>query len=164
MLYKTHIVVTYALSLPILVSTNSLTIGNVVALGIGSILPDIDHPKSYIGNRTRGISDGVRMIFGHRGLAHSIAGIFFFLFIVRWLLSSLQLPLEWADWIIFGYTAHLIEDSFSMTGVAWLQPVYNKRMHSGFKIINYTTGKSSERILFMLAAAGLIYQLLQLTS
>ncbi|SFC34444.1 LexA-binding, inner membrane-associated putative hydrolase [Alkalibacterium subtropicum] len=90
MLYKTHLAVTYAATLPVLASTGSLTAGNIIALGIGSILPDIDHPKSFIGNRTRGVSDGMGMVFGHRGLAHSVAGVIFFLLTAHFLLTSLH--------------------------------------------------------------------------
>lgn len=163
MLYKSHVVVTYAVVLPLLVSTNSLTIGNVIALGIGSILPDIDHPKSFIGNRTRGISDGMRMVFGHRGLLHSIVGVIFFQLAVQFILLSFQQPLEWAYWCTAGYIAHLVEDSFSKTGVSWFQPFYNKRIQSGFKLIYYKTGKISETVLFLAACAGLFYQLVLLT-
>lgn len=159
MLYKTHLAVTYAVALPLLVSTDSLSIGNLVAVGIGSLLPDIDHPKSFIGNRTRGISDGVGLVFGHRGLAHSILGVVFFFFASRLLLSSLQLPSVWGEWFTTGYIAHLIEDSFSKNGVAWLQPIYKKRIQFGFKIVYYRTGKLSETIIFLLACFGIIYQL-----
>ncbi|MFO8069506.1 MAG: metal-dependent hydrolase [Alkalibacterium sp.] len=164
MLYKSHVIVTYAAVLPILVSTDSLTIGNVIALGIGSLLPDIDHPKSFIGNRTRGVSDGISMVFGHRGLLHSIVGVIFFLLASQFILSSFQQPLEWAYWFTAGYIAHLVEDSFSKTGVAWLQPVYNKRIQFGFKLIYYKTGKMSETVLFLAACAGLFYQLVLLTT
>lgn len=162
MLYNTHIAVTYAVTLPFLVSTGSLSVGNIIAVGIGSVLPDIDHPKSFIGNRTRGLSDSVGTIFGHRGLAHSLAGVIFFLFAIRFLLTSFQLPLVWADWLIVGYMAHLIEDSFSKAGVAWLQPVYNRRMQFGFKLIYYRTGKVSEKLLYITACLGLFYQVLRL--
>ncbi|MER2064505.1 MAG: metal-dependent hydrolase, partial [Alkalibacterium sp.] len=47
MLYHTHLAVTYAATLPLLASTGSLSLGNVIAVGIGSVLPDIDHPKSF---------------------------------------------------------------------------------------------------------------------
>lgn len=159
MLYKTHLAATYALALPLLASTDSLTVGNLIAVGIGSLFPDIDHPKSFIGNRTRGISDGIGFLFGHRGLAHSILGVLFFLFASRSLISLLQLPYEWGIWFIAGYIAHLIEDSFSKNGVAWLQPVYNKRIQSGFKVVYYRTGKLGETILLLLSTGAIIYQL-----
>lgn len=159
MLYKTHVAVTYATVLPLMASSGNVTVGNLFALGLGSVLPDIDHPKSYIGNRSGGVSHGVSMVFGHRGLAHSIAGAAFFLLAVRALLSFFQLPAEWADWFIVGYIAHLIEDSFSKTGVAWLQPLNNKRIQFGFKRVYYTTGKLAETIIFLLACGGVIYHL-----
>ncbi|WP_027108566.1 metal-dependent hydrolase [Lacticigenium naphthae] len=159
MLYKTHVTVTYALALPLLMSTDSLFIGNVVALGIGSVFPDIDHPRSYIGRRLQGVSHIVGKIFGHRGLAHSIVGIFFFLYLSRFILFHLQLPIEWGDWFILGYISHMVEDSFSKTGVAWLQPIYNKRIQFGFKRIFYTTGKFTETVIFLISCGGLVYQL-----
>lgn len=159
MRYHTHLAVTYAAAMPILVSTGNMSVGNIVALGIGSVFPDIDHPKSYIGNRTGGISHAIRLVFGHRGLAHSITGVAFFLLISRLLLSVLQLPNEWGDWFIAGYVAHLIEDSFSKTGVAWFQPIFNKRIQFGFKKIYYSTGKPAETIIFLIAFFGLMYQI-----
>ncbi len=159
MLYKTHLAATYAVALPLLASTNSLTLGNLIAVGIGSVFPDIDHPKSFIGNRTRGISDGVGYLFGHRGLAHSILGVLFFLFASRSLINLLQLPYAWGDWFIAGYIAHLIEDSFSKNGVAWLQPICNKRIQFGFKVLYYRTGKLSETILMLLSTGAVLYHL-----
>ncbi|GAB2319020.1 metal-dependent hydrolase [Alkalibacterium sp. s-m-22] len=161
MQYKTHLAVTYAAVLPALVSTGNLTIGNTVALGVGALFPDIDHPKSFIGNRTGGISHSIGAVFGHRGLAHSILGIVFFQLISRWVLNYLQLPLEFADWFIVGYIAHLVEDSFSKTGVAWFQPLYSRRIQFGFKKLYYSTGKSSESLILGLALAALIYQVMQ---
>jgi len=164
MLYTTHIAVTYAATLPLLASSGSLSLGSIIAVGVGSVLPDIDHPKSFIGNRTRGFSDGIGVVFGHRGLAHSIAGVVFFLIAARFLLTSFQLPLGLADWLMVGYIAHLVEDSFSKAGVAWLQPVYNRRIQFGFKLIYYRTGKVSEKIIYMIACAVLFYQLILLFS
>lgn len=159
MRYQTHLVVTYAAVMPVMISTGQLSVGTAVALGLGSVFPDIDHPKSFIGNRTKGISHGIGMVFGHRGLAHSILGTAIFLFLTGLLVSGLQLPTEWGDYFIVGYIAHLIEDSFSKTGVAWFQPLFNKRLQFGFKKIYYTTGKLSETIIFLIAFCGLMYQI-----
>lgn len=159
MLYKTHVAVTYATVLPLMASSGSVSVGSLLALGLGSVFPDIDHPKSFIGNRSKGVSHGLSMVLGHRGLAHSIAGAAFFLFIVRTLFSFFQLPPEWADWFVVGYLAHLVEDSFSKTGVAWFQPLNNKRLQFGFKKVYYRTGKLTETILFLLACGGILYHL-----
>lgn len=162
MLYKTHVAVTYAAALPMLLSTNSLTVGNVIAVGIGSIFPDIDHPGSFIGQRTRGVSDGIRMVFGHRGLAHSLVGAAFFLFVSQFVLAALGLPSIWSEWFLVGYLLHMVEDSFSKTGVGWLQPLYNKRIQFGFKKIYYSTGEWSETLIFLIACGSIAYQILQM--
>ena len=46
---KTHITTTLALGLPLMSLTNELTLVNVGVLAVGSLLPDIDHPSSYLG-------------------------------------------------------------------------------------------------------------------
>lgn len=162
MRYKTHLIVTYATSLPLLVSSDSLGVGNVVALGIGAIFPDIDHPNSFIGRRMPITSGGMRKAFGHRGMVHSLVGAIVFTAIIRFLLISFNFPLEWGFWFLIGFLAHLIEDSFSKFGIAWLQPIYDKNIQFGFKQIYYITGGVSERIIFIVASALLIYQLVHI--
>lgn len=161
MQYKTHLVVTYAATLPMLVSSDSLTIGNIVVLGIGALFPDIDHPDSFIGQRVPLVSDGVRKVFGHRGIVHSVIGALCFTLLTRFLIAVFDWPVEWSTWFLIGFLAHLIEDSFSKHGIAWLRPIYNKNLQFGFKKIYYTTGGTSEYIVFVLAVAVLIYQLIQ---
>ncbi|MER1954553.1 metal-dependent hydrolase [Desemzia incerta] len=162
MRYKTHLAVTYAVSLPMLASSDSITLGNLAALGVGSLFPDIDHPGSFIGTRMPIISDGMRKLFGHRGIVHSLAGAVFFTVLVRMLLIGLNLPMDWATWFLMGFLAHLVEDSFSKYGIAWLQPIYNKNIQFGFKRIYYTTGGVSELIIFAVASAIILYQIVQL--
>lgn len=46
----------------------------VIGLGLaafGALLPDIDHPASWVGRRTRPLSAVVGAVCGHRGLTHS---------------------------------------------------------------------------------------------
>lgn len=162
MQYKTHLAVTYAIALPMLVSSNDLTIENVVVLGIGAIFPDIDHPNSFIGKRMPVTSGSMKKLFGHRGIVHSLVGAVFFTMILRGLLIPLNLPSEWGTWFLMGFLAHLIEDSFSRHGIAWLQPFYNRNIQFGFKQIYYTTGGSSEWAIFIIASAIIIYQILHL--
>jgi len=38
---------------------------------IGSLLPDVDHPQSWVGRRTRPISTALAATLGHRGVTHS---------------------------------------------------------------------------------------------
>lgn len=162
MQYKTHLVVTYATALPMLVSSDSLTIENLAVLGVGALFPDIDHPGSFIGKRVPIVSDGVRKLFGHRGIVHSLVGAIFFTAVFRFLLLTFDLPIDWATWFLMGFFAHLVEDSFSKHGIAWLQPIYNKNIQFGFKQVYYTTGGGSEWAIFLIASAILIYQIIQI--
>ena len=40
------------------------------------LLPDIDHPKSFLGQRLKWISKPVARAFGHRGFTHSLFAVF----------------------------------------------------------------------------------------
>ncbi|WP_407101676.1 metal-dependent hydrolase [Desemzia sp. FAM 24101] len=161
MQYKTHLVVTYAAALPMLASSDSLTIGNLAVLGIGALFPDIDHPGSFIGKRLPIVSDGMRKLFGHRGIVHSLAGAVFFTAVFRFLSVTFDWPIDWATWFLMGFFAHLVEDSFSKYGIAWLQPLYNKNIQFGLKRVYYTTGRGSEWAIFIIASAILVYQIVQ---
>ena len=49
-----------------------------VGLGLavaGSLLPDIDHPKSWAGRRLRPVSTLIAAVFGHRGVTHSLLAL-----------------------------------------------------------------------------------------
>ncbi|WP_016586988.1 metal-dependent hydrolase, partial [Yersinia pestis] len=37
-----------------------------------SLLPDIDHPKSILGQRLKWVSVPIARVFGHRGFTHSL--------------------------------------------------------------------------------------------
>lgn len=41
----------------------------------GSLLPDVDHPKSWVGQRLRPLSRVVAGLFGHRGITHSALAV-----------------------------------------------------------------------------------------
>ena len=40
------------------------------------LLPDIDHPKSFLGQRLSWISKPIARAFGHRGFTHSLLVVF----------------------------------------------------------------------------------------
>lgn len=55
-----------------------------------SLLPDIDHPKSVLGQRLRWLSVPISRAFGHRGFTHSLLAI-----ITGTLLFLSELPHNW---------------------------------------------------------------------
>src|SRR5699024_4857734 len=119
-------------------------------------------PHSYIGSRTRGISDLIKIIFGHRGITHSIIGNLFLGLILTLVSYILNLPFEWGIWFTIGYFLHLIGDSFSKSGVAWLQPFSKKTYQSGFNTIYYQTGSFTENVIFLIAFYFLTIQITQI--
>lgn len=86
-------------------------------LCLGALLPDIDHPKSFLGRKLWFLSWIFNTIAGHRGLFHSffIAGSLFFL------LFSLEYK-EIGIAISLGYTVHLFLDMLTKEGVPLFWP------------------------------------------
>jgi inner membrane protein len=89
-------------------------IGLVVA---GSLLPDIDHPKSWVGRRTRPISTTIASIFSHRGITHSAIAVIG--------LATLLLHAGYhhggVSALVVGYLSHLAADMLTPQGLrlAW---------------------------------------------
>ena len=84
---------------------------------LGGLLPDIDHPKSWVGRRLRPLSDMVAGLFGHRGVTHSLLAV-----IGCWLLLRAQaIPVRIAAPIAVGYLSHLLGDLLTPGGLrlAW---------------------------------------------
>jgi len=87
-----------------------------MAIG-GSLLPDIDHPHSWVGRRVRVISRPLAATIGHRGFTHSMLAV-----------NGCGLLLHWqglgrgiVDPLIVGYLSHLAADFLTSSGLrlAW---------------------------------------------
>ena len=123
---------------------------------IGSVFPDIDHPRSFI---SRGywsvLSAVIRKTTGHRGWTHSLFGAGLFTGILLLILWYFKASLFLAFGFFLGYLSHLISDSLNPTGVNWLWP---KKKRYGIGLIR--TGSIGEEIfmwVLIFAVAGLIY-------
>jgi inner membrane protein len=91
-----------------------------VALGLatlGSLLPDIDHPSSWVGRRVPVISRPVAAILGHRGVTHSALAVLACLTFLRWQGFSRAV----IDPLVIGYLSHLGADLLTSSGLrlAW---------------------------------------------
>ncbi|MBO1075299.1 metal-dependent hydrolase [Roseomonas marmotae] len=91
-----------------------------VSIGLavfGSLLPDIDHPKSWVGKRVWPISLICGRIFGHRGMTHSLIAISGCIA----LLLSEQLSVAFTAPLVVGYLSHLAADLLTPGGLrlAW---------------------------------------------
>lgn len=107
---------------------------------IGSACPDIDHPKSKLGQWFKPIG----WLFEHRGFFHSI-----FPLMILFLLSKLN-PLFIP--FLIGYASHILIDMTTKQGILFIHPFINIRI-SGF----IRTGSILETIIFLgISLANLI--------
>ena len=121
----------------------------------GSLLPDIDHPASWVGRRSRPLSTAISRVFGHRGITHSALAT---VALVA-LLNQRGYPHVVVSAACVGYLSHLTADMLSPAGLrlawplkqTWAMPVYR-------------TGAASEAILvagFCVLAGWVLLQRLQ---
>ena len=68
MQYKTHLAVSLAVGIPLMSCAGDLNFPNAMALCAGTLLPDIDHPGSYMGKRIKFISKVANKTLGRIGL------------------------------------------------------------------------------------------------
>jgi inner membrane protein len=84
---------------------------------VGSLLPDIDHPKSWVGRRTRPISTAIAATFSHRGITHSAIAVIG----LTTLLLHAGYRRAGVSALIVGYLSHLAADMLTPQGLrlAW---------------------------------------------
>lgn len=106
----------------------------VYSLYIGSLFPDIDHPKSYIGRRFPIISHVITTKFGHRGFMHSLL-LIYCLIIVSFLInivlkvfyphlySIINIYIQTIECgFVLGCLSHMFFDMFNKSGVCIFYP------------------------------------------
>lgn len=136
MTYKTHI--NGGLLVGLLITSqinNRLIIPTAVIIGgsvIGSLLPDIDHTKSYIGKRIKPVSKVVNKLAGHRKLFHAPL-IYLFLYAICIGYDFDKITLLFIQGIFSGILSHLILDSLTIGGLPWFYP-FSKKKFSFAKI------------------------------
>ncbi|AGJ61241.1 Inner membrane protein ydjM [Candidatus Moranella endobia PCVAL] len=119
---------------------------------ITCLLPDIDHPKSLLGQRLAWLSTPIARLCGHRGFTHSllasIASIILFT-----LPPQRFIPIDALHAMIIGYLSHILADMLTPTGVPLLWPC-----HWRFRlpIVSPANNNQLERLLCI---ASLIFAL-----
>jgi membrane-bound metal-dependent hydrolase YbcI (DUF457 family) len=121
---------------------------------LGCLLPDVDISSSWLGRF-------VCVFGGHRTWTHAL---WVPMALVAWWVFDPRRA--WVLWLVFGYVAHLILDSWSAMGICWFWPypgyrVYGRgarvkksKLHKAFSF--YHTGTDEEQrvvTLLVLAAA-----------
>ncbi len=93
----------------------------VIISGVASLLPDIDSQNSKLGRMLPILSIPINLVFGHRGMFHSLLAALIISF-----LSLKFLPAYIAISIIIGYLSHLFMDALTPSKIPLLWP-YAKR-------------------------------------
>lgn len=95
----------------------------IPAAVVTCLMPDIDHPMSFLGQRLPWISRPVARIFGHRGFTHSLLAIIgaLALFYLQ-LPESKSMPADTIQGMVVGYLSHIIGDMLTPAGVPLLWP------------------------------------------
>ena len=108
------------------------------------LLPDIDHPKSVLGQRLKWLSQPIARAFGHRGFTHSLLAV-----AVSLWLFQINVPADWflpADVLqgmTLGYLSHIVADMLTPAGV----PLCGRRWRFRLPILNSQQGNQLERAL-----------------
>lgn len=107
---------------------------------LGSILPDIDHPKAVI-NRL--------LLFplywgfkGHRKITHSLLGFIIMIAFVQFIAQLVNWPIEVGLYLGIGYISHIMLDMLTPLGCPVFYP-YKKK----YNILSIRTGSIGEYLI-----------------
>ncbi|QJC28446.1 metal-dependent hydrolase [Enterobacteriaceae endosymbiont of Plateumaris consimilis] len=92
---------------------------------ITCLLPDIDHPKSFLGNKIKIFSYIISKIFGHRGFTHSLLSLIIIIIFLNYYSFNI-IPIDIKIGFIIGYSSHICSDMLTPYGVPLLWP-YKKK-------------------------------------
>ncbi len=108
------------------------------------LLPDIDHPHSFLGQRLKWLSLPIARMFGHRGFTHSLLAIMGGIMLFTLQVTPGLIPLDAFHGMIIGYLSHIIADMLTPAGVPLLWPC---RWRFRLPILQSQKGNQLERIL-----------------
>ncbi|MDP4086578.1 MAG: metal-dependent hydrolase [Bacillota bacterium] len=132
---------------------------------IGSILPDLDHPKSKLGRKVPIFSHLMYWIFGHRKVTHSLlfvgivgVGSFLGAFILKW-------SFFYAFGLTLGVFSHLMGDFLTNSGIPLLYPLEKHYkcpftfQTSGFieKIVGLVITLLNLGLLLLMSKTGIVH-------
>ena len=148
MMFKTHLAFGFLIAiiaLQFLNPTNQLLFAFILL--IGAAFPDIDHPRSRLGQMAWPIA----YLFEHRGFFHSFLAIAFFTFALFLISNSMLYSIAF----LLGYASHILADALTTSGIGPLHPILKFRLR-GFM----HTGAFYEYALFFVLMSVNIFLLL----
>ncbi|RDU65040.1 metal-dependent hydrolase [Helicobacter sp. MIT 14-3879] len=115
---------------------------------LGSIFPDIDEPKSFIGKKLPIISKIVSLSFSHRGFTHFL--IFPLIFIIIGIISNNYTTSLCLFAFSYGIILHQLGDMLTISGIPhYFFPISNKKVVILPKLLRFKTGGSVEKCILI---------------
>ena len=153
MMARSHVVVGVAAWLAAAPALHLPTL-NVWYLGLavaGSLLPDVDHPQSWVGRRTRPVSTVIAATLGHRGVTHSVLAVLG----VVLLLAQAGSRRGTEAALAVGYLSHLAADLLTPRGLRLAWP-----LRRSWSLPLCRTGSPAEALIVMALAGGIAWRML----
>lgn len=122
------------------------TVGAAV---LGALLPDIDHPKSWLGRRLYPISAVLSAVIGHRGVTHSLIAV---IALAVALIFAYDAHHGIVMALCVGYLTHLAGDFVTNSGIPLFWPIKRR-----FALPLASTGGFAESLLVAVYAAGSVW-------
>ncbi len=140
MMAKSHVAVglaSWVVAAPLLQLAPFRPLSLALVLG-ASLLPDIDHPQSWIGRRARPVSTVLSALLGHRGITHSALAVVALVALLHHGGSSRAA----LSAIAIGYLSHLAADMLTPRGLRLAWPL---RRTWGWPVC--ATGSAAEAVV-----------------
>lgn len=142
-------------------SSEQILLAGVLISGslIGSLIPDIDHRNSKIGNKMKITSFIVNKLCGHRKLTHApLLYIILSIILLIPVISSGNFNTFYFNLILgifIGVVSHLFLDSLTISGIPLLYPFKKEKYH----LLKYSTNRKEylPKILILLFTAAFLY-------
>ncbi|WP_368900204.1 metal-dependent hydrolase [Mixta calida] len=127
----------------------------IPAVLLTCLLPDIDHPRSTLGQRFRWISQPIARAFGHRGFTHSLLAVLGGVTLLRMNLPhGWPVPTDAMHGMVLGYLSHIAADMLTPAGVPLLWPC---RWRFRLPLLTTKAGNQLERIFCLALVMGALW-------
>jgi inner membrane protein len=118
----------------------------------GSLLPDVDHPQSWVGRRTRPVSTALAAALGHRGITHSAIAVVG----LTMLLLHAGYQRAFVSALAVGYLSHLAADMLTPRGLRLTWP-----LRTTWALPLCRTDSPMEPVIVILIAGGVAWWVLR---
>ena len=120
----------------------------------GALSPDLDHPQSWVGRRTRPVSTMLAALLGHRGVTHSALAVLG-LAALAFQVGALQAgPWRGAAWaFVVGYLSHLAADLLTPRGLRLAWP-----LRRTWSLPLCRPGSAMEPLIVVVLAGGIAWR------